>query len=59
MMLGATPVSQNPCRMNMSELKELHIQLEEILEKGCANCIREEEGWFAKNLYRLQVVLIR
>jgi hypothetical protein len=34
LMLGATPVSKTPYRMNMSELKELQMQLEELLKKG-------------------------
>jgi hypothetical protein len=33
-MPGAAPVSKTPYRMSMSELKELQLQLEEILKKG-------------------------
>ena len=31
---GATPVSKTPYRMSVPELKELKIQLEELLKKG-------------------------
>jgi hypothetical protein len=34
LMPGAAPVSKTPYRMSMSELKELQLQLEEILKKG-------------------------
>jgi len=34
MMSGATPISKTPYRMSALELKELQIQLEEILKKG-------------------------
>jgi hypothetical protein len=33
-MLGAAPVSKTPYRMSTIELKELQMQLEEILKKG-------------------------
>jgi hypothetical protein len=33
-MLGATPVSKSPYRMSTPELKELQLQLEELLKKG-------------------------
>jgi hypothetical protein len=33
-MLGATPVSKTPYRMSTPKLKELQLQLEEILKKG-------------------------
>jgi len=32
--LGSTPISQAPYRMTLVELKELKIQLDELLEKG-------------------------
>jgi len=32
--LGSTPISQAPYRMTPVELKELNIQLDELLEKG-------------------------
>jgi hypothetical protein len=35
LVLGATPVSKNPHRMGTPGLKELHMQLEELLKKGC------------------------
>jgi hypothetical protein len=66
MMLGATPVSKTPYRMSTPELKELQMQLEELLKKGyiCPSVspwgapviVREEEGWYAETLYRLQEV---
>jgi hypothetical protein len=34
LMPGATPVSMNPYRMSTPKLKELHMQLEELLKKG-------------------------
>jgi hypothetical protein len=34
MMHGATPISKTPYRMSTPELKELQMQLEEILKKG-------------------------
>jgi hypothetical protein len=34
MMLGATPVSKTPYRMSTPYLKDLQLQLEEILKKG-------------------------
>jgi hypothetical protein len=34
LMPGATPVSKTPYRMSTPELKELQMQLEEILKKG-------------------------
>jgi hypothetical protein len=34
LMLGAAPVSKDPYKMSMSKLKELQLQLEEILKKG-------------------------
>jgi len=34
LMLGAAPVSKSPYRMSMPKLKELQLQLEEILNKG-------------------------
>jgi hypothetical protein len=34
MMSGATPISKTPYRMSTPELKELQMQLEEILKKG-------------------------
>jgi hypothetical protein len=33
-MPGAAPMSKNPYRMSTSELKELKMQLEELLKKG-------------------------
>ena len=33
-MPGVVPVSKNPCRMSTPELKELQMQLEELLKKG-------------------------
>jgi hypothetical protein len=33
-MLGVAPVSKAPYRMSMPELKELQLQLEELLKKG-------------------------
>ena len=32
--LGTTPVSRAPCRMAPTELKELKVQLQELLDKG-------------------------
>jgi hypothetical protein len=34
LMLGAAPVSKAPYRMSTPELKELQLQLEELLKKG-------------------------
>jgi hypothetical protein len=34
LMLGTTPVSKDPYRMSTLELKELQLQLEELLKKG-------------------------
>jgi len=34
LMLGYSPMSKNPYRMNTLELKELQMQLEEMLMKG-------------------------
>jgi hypothetical protein len=34
MIPAATPISKNPYRMNTTELKELQMQLEELLKKG-------------------------
>ena len=34
LVLGATPISKAPYRMALIELKELKIQLDELLEKG-------------------------
>jgi hypothetical protein len=34
-MSGATPISKTPYRMSTPELKELQLQLEKILKKGC------------------------
>jgi hypothetical protein len=34
LMLGAAPVSKTPYRMSTPELKELQMQLEEILKQG-------------------------
>jgi hypothetical protein len=34
LMHGATPVSKTPYRMSTPELKELQLQLEELLKKG-------------------------
>jgi hypothetical protein len=34
MMLGVAPVSKNPYRMSTPEMKELKLQLEELLKKG-------------------------
>jgi hypothetical protein len=34
LMPGTTPVSKDPCRMSTPELKELQLQLEELLKKG-------------------------
>ena len=34
LMPGATPISKTPYRMSTPELKELQMQLEEILKKG-------------------------
>jgi hypothetical protein len=34
-MLGAALVSKTPYRMSTQELKELQMQLEELLKKGC------------------------
>jgi hypothetical protein len=33
-MPGATPISKNPYRLSTPELKELQMQLEELLKKG-------------------------
>jgi hypothetical protein len=33
--LGVAPVSKTPCRMGTLELKELKMQLKELLKKGC------------------------
>jgi hypothetical protein len=35
LMIGAAPVSKTPYRMSIPELKELQVQLEELLKKGC------------------------
>jgi hypothetical protein len=34
MMLGAAPVSKTPYRMSTPKIKELQIQLEDLLKKG-------------------------
>jgi hypothetical protein len=34
LVLGSTPVSKDPYKMGTPELKELQIQLEEVLKKG-------------------------
>jgi hypothetical protein len=34
LMLGVSPVSKTPYKMSTSELKELQMQLEELLKKG-------------------------
>jgi hypothetical protein len=57
LMLGATPVSKTPYRMSTPMLKELQMQLEELL-KGyicpkcltleCPNALCKEEGWNLK-----------
>jgi hypothetical protein len=39
LMPGKTPVSKTPYRMSTPELKELQIQLEEILKKGYIQCV--------------------
>ena len=54
-MPGAAPVSKAPYRMSTTELKELQLQLEELLKKGyispqCVTVgspgpIHEEERW--------------
>ena len=33
-LLGTTPISRSPYRMGLTELKELKIQLQELLDKG-------------------------
>jgi hypothetical protein len=34
MMPGEAPISKTPYRMSMPEMKELHMQLKELLKKG-------------------------
>jgi hypothetical protein len=52
-MLGATPVSKTPYRMSTLELKELQLQLEELLKKGYINPSVSPWGapMFVKNKY--------
>jgi hypothetical protein len=61
LMPGVSPVSKTPYRMSTPELKELGMQLEELLKKGyihpsvlpwgCTSIVRKEEGWYVETLY--------
>jgi hypothetical protein len=63
LMPGAAPVSKAPYRMSTPELKELQLQLEELLKKGYIRPSRitvgspspicEEERWDVEAVHRL------
>ncbi|XP_039136414.1 uncharacterized protein LOC120273778 [Dioscorea cayenensis subsp. rotundata] len=58
---GIAPISIPPYRMAPTELKELKVQLQDLVDKGfvrpsvspCAPVFCEEEGWFFQIVYRL------
>jgi hypothetical protein len=48
---GASSMSKTPYRMGTPELKELHMQLEELLKKGIPSSFCEEKIWNLKVVY--------